>query len=307
MSSMPETGSLLVANTDEKWLEHLRTTDHNEANFWRPSGGNITGIKQGELFLFKLKRPHYTLAGGGTFVSSHKLPITTAWKRYGQANGASTFADFEKNVKSLRAGRASPGAHNEIGCNLICSLFYFSEGQRFEVPEFKPNIVAYKIYTKGKAGYSKLRGNLFERLGQLDMPEVLEPRYGTARVVRSRLGQGTFRDQILESYGHSCSITQEKSVPVLEAAHIKPYSEGGSHDISNGLLLRVDIHKLFDEGYVTVTPEHKFRVSTKLKEEYGNGRDYYARDKQEIHVPEDELLRPDRLALERHNDMIFLG
>ncbi len=45
------------------------------------------------------------------------------------------------------------------------------------------------------------------------------------------------------------------------AAHIIPYGAGGKHEIPNGLLLRADIHKLFDRGYVTVTPKYRFRVS----------------------------------------------
>ena len=43
-----------------------------------------------------------------------------------------------------------------------------------------------------------------------------------------------------------CAVTGEKTLPVLDAAHILPYSKGGSHDVRNGLLLRRDIHSLFD-------------------------------------------------------------
>jgi putative restriction endonuclease len=64
--------------------------------------------------------------------------------------------------------------------------------------------------------------------------------------------------------------------PWPDAAHVYPYAEGGTHDVTNGLLLRRDIHSLFDRGYVTVTPKMRFEVSRRIKEEFENGHDYYA-------------------------------
>jgi len=48
-----------------------------------------------------------------------------------------------------------------------------------------------------------------------------------------------------------------------------------SHEVSNGLLLRSDIHRLFDAGYVTVTPDYEFKVSGRLREDFNNGETYY--------------------------------
>ena len=55
----------------------------------------------------------------------------------------------------------------------------------------------------------------------------------------------------------------------------------------NGLLLRRDIHSLFDAGYVTVTPDFRFEVSRRIKEEFENGRHYYALHGQMINAPEE--------------------
>jgi putative restriction endonuclease len=71
-------------------------------------------------------------------------------------------------------------------------------------------------------------------------------------------------------------VTGEKTLPVLEAAHIKPYAIEGPHQVNNGILLRSDRHKLFDVGYVTVTPEHTLEVSPRLREEWHNGQEYNA-------------------------------
>ncbi|MGA8809307.1 MAG: HNH endonuclease signature motif containing protein [Thermoanaerobaculia bacterium] len=77
--------------------------------------------------------------------------------------------------------------------------------------------------------------------------------YGSEVAVRPRLGQRSFRVAVLDSYGRRCAITNEKTLPVLEAAYIRDYHDFPIHSINNGILLRADIHKLFDSGYVTVT------------------------------------------------------
>jgi putative restriction endonuclease len=63
-------------------------------------------------------------------------------------------------------------------------------------------------------------------------------------------------------------------LPILDAAHIKPYTDGGEHDASNGLLLRTDIHRLFDLGYVTVDEDQRFVVSSRLKADFDNGKHF---------------------------------
>ncbi len=71
-----------------------------------------------------------------------------------------------------------------------------------------------------------------------------------------------------DSYTRRCSVTGEKSLPVLEAAHIKSYAESGPHQTANGLLLRSDIRKLFDTGYISITEDYRIEVSKRIKEEY---------------------------------------
>ena len=68
-------------------------------------------------------------------------------------------------------------------------------------------------------------------------------RYGAPQVVQPRLGQGTFRIAVTSAYG-ACAVSGEHSLPALEAAHLRPYADGGERALSNGLLLRADIHRL---------------------------------------------------------------
>ena len=69
------------------------------------------------------------------------------------------------------------------------------------------------------------------------------PRYGPGQLIYPRLGQGSFKFAVEQAY-QQCAVTKEHSIPALEAAHIKPYSLGGFHQVNNGLLLSADIHKL---------------------------------------------------------------
>ena len=95
-------------------------------------------------------------------------------------------------------------------------------------------------------------------------------------------------------------------MPVLEAAHIKPYAMNGPNNIHNGLLLRADLHKLFDLGFVTVTPNLDVVVSKKIKEQYENGREYYAYHGHQLSViPVVPTQRPDHAFLEWHNEQVF--
>src|SRR5262245_16328860 len=125
--------------------------------------------------------------------------------------------------------------------------------------------------------------------------------YGKPQIVHPRLGQGLFRVLVTEAYSRKCAITGERTVPVLEAAHIKPYSLVMRHEVSNGLLLRSDLHKLFDEGYLTVDPQNRcLVVSKRIKEEFENGRDYYKLDGQPLWEPLQEWAKPLTENLEYH-------
>jgi putative restriction endonuclease len=137
---------------------------------------------------------------------------------------------------------------------------------------------------------------------ELDAP----PAYGAEYLARARLGQGAFRVLVTDAYQRRCAITGEKTLPALDAAHIKPYSENGPHSVSNGLLLRSDWHRLYDGGYVTVTPEFRIEVSSRIREEFSNGRDYYAHHgSQLVVVPSDSWAMPSRQYLDWHNQNIY--
>lgn len=125
--------------------------------------------------------------------------------------------------------------------------------------------------------------------------------------MEQRLGQGAFRSRVTDAYGRRCAVTGERTLPVLEAAHIQPYAKRGPNRVDNGLLLRSDLHRLFDRGLVTIEPDRlTFRVSDRIRDEYSNGRVYYELDgKPLIVLPESSDERPKRAFLEHHRSAIF--
>jgi putative restriction endonuclease len=131
------------------------------------------------------------------------------------------------------------------------------------------------------------------------------PVYGDPRLTPQRLGQQAFQAVVLGAYSRRCAITGDRIRPVLQAAHIKPLPSGGEHRLDNGLLLRSDVHTLYDRGYLGVDPKHRLLVSPRLRAEFGNGEQFYTRVGQPIAVPEHRTDRPNREFLEWHLDTIF--
>jgi putative restriction endonuclease len=87
-----------------------------------------------------------------------------------------------------------------------------------------------------------------------------------------------------------------------------PYSarhQGGEHRLDNGLLLRSDIHTLFDRGYLGVDPQFRLLVSPRLRADFSNGDQFYAKAGQVIELPERRADRPGRESLEWHLDEVF--
>ncbi|HSR53062.1 MAG TPA: HNH endonuclease, partial [Acidobacteriota bacterium] len=137
--------------------------------------------------------------------------------------------------------------------------------------------------------------------------ESIERRFGSEVPIRPRLGQGSFRVIVTDAYERRCAVTGAKILPILEAAHVRPYSSGGEHEVGNGLLLRSDVHTLFDRGYLTVTPERHLEVSKRIRDEFHNGREYYALHGQPLRRPQQAGQSLSEENIRWHNERIYLG
>jgi hypothetical protein len=120
----------------------------------------------------------------------------------------------------------------------------------------------------------------------------------TVRLVRrsvlQRQGQQEFRRRLLAAYRGQCAVTGCKEEGTLQAAHIRPVSSNGDHHISNGLLLRADIHNLFDLGLIAIDENLRINVASTVTE-----REYRELDGKKAHVPSGQSA-PSRSALGWH-------
>jgi len=304
----------VIGITDRDWFEFLGAQlEIDEVNFWRPRDLQRPRFATGTPYIFKLKKAQGgQIVGFGVFVRHSVLPVWMAWQAFGRANGADSLATMRQRIERLRRDPmgAQSGGDYSIGCLMLSTPVFFNRADWIEPPaDWSPNIVQEKSYDLDRGEGARVWEQCLVLARRVIRPNRVGeppsgssgPRYGEPILVRPRLGQGTFRVAVMDAYGRSCAVTTEHSLPVLEAAHIRPYSDGGPHDVSNGLLLRTDIHRLFDTGYVTVSPEAlRFEVSRRLRDDYENGRVYYALHGSPIHQPRQSEERPSREFLEWH-------
>ena len=303
--------NLVIAVTDSDWFEMLRQQPSlGEVNFWAPSATNFRALQPGELFLFKLHAPRNAIVGGGIFAYANVLPCSLAWGAFGEANGARSAQDMRARIARYRRMDPSDRSDFEIGCRILTQPFFFEEQDWIPAPtSWSRNIVSIKTYNTGEPEGLALWEEVTNRLKRDQLASMAEGsgRFGRPQLIRPRLGQGAFRVLVTDIYQRRCAVTRERTLPALEAAHIRPYADGGVHEARNGLLLRRDIHSLFDTGYVTVTPDLRFEVSRRIKEDFENGRDYYALHGRHVRTPQEARQRPDPVALNWHNENSFLG
>ena len=120
--------------------------------------------------------------------------------------------------------------------------------------------------------------------------------------IYARRGQRKFREKLLEIYNQKCAITQCEIVEMLEAAHIYSFKGTETNKVPNGILLRSDIHTLFDLGLISINPDnYTIQVSSKILHDQ-----YYAKLHQtKISLPEKKEYYPNIDSLKNHFENIF--
>lgn len=166
-------------------------------------------------------------------------------------------------------------------------------------------VIGLALVEEWSDGFFLLRG---VRLEELDSPvdqaypiwqlPLEDTRERARALVVRRYGQPKFRAALLKAYGSACAITGTNVIGVLEAAHITPYQGPTSDHLPNGLLLRSDIHALFDLGLIAVDSKSmKCLTATEL-----NSSTYSGLSGQELFLPKDPKDMPSSLALDHHRE-----
>lgn len=304
-----------IGMTDFDWFTHVSALGKiDEVNFWQPKRKqSFQALRPGEPFLFKLYSPLNFIVGGGFFAHSTFLSVGLAWNLFGQKNGAGSLLEMQRRIEQyVPSGSLATGDY-QIGCVVLEQPFFFTRDEWIPAPkDWKPNIVRGKKYDLtsglGKDLWEEVQFRLVARSdGLQDAPVTVEVTDDSEGLGLSalRLGEGSFRVVVIDAYGRRCAVTQERTLPALEAAQIKPSGEGGPRSIQNGILLRSDIRRLLDAGYVTISCDYRLEVSRRIREEFENGRAYYALEGSFLNVPHSKELQPAPEYIRWHNEHLF--
>lgn len=312
----------VVAPTDSRWFDYLRSVAEggrlDEVNFWRPLAQvGFNALKPGEPFFFRLKHPINAVAGYGFFAQFALLPIDIAWQAFGTRNGDISIDRFVARIAEYRRETPAEAALGKrpLACILLREAHFLREDEWLSWDrgeDWSPNLMTYKSYDISTGPGLKLaallhNGKPVELVSEFQLMSE-DARLREQALLAVREGQGSFRVRVLSAYQWRCAVTGERSLPTLDAAHIQPYLGPASNHLQNGVTLRADIHRLFDSGYVTITPDYRFEVSRRLRDDFENGGDYYRlRGSLLIALPADPSKQPNRQALDWHNTRVFRG
>lgn len=145
------------------------------------------------------------------------------------------------------------------------------------------------------------RANIESKL-DFNPENLTDARERTNRAIVQRQGQSKFRSELLKAYGGKCAITDCDAEAALEAAHIFPYLGTETNHVTNGLLLRADIHTLFDLYLISIDPDtSKIVVSTSLINTC-----YKELNGKILKSPQDYAASPSQQALVRHYETFLL-
>lgn len=310
---------IYCAVTDNDWFDYLRACPQlTEVNFWKPAPQPFKAVGEGGIFAFKLKAPRSKIGGYGVLTTSADAQIGLAWDAFGEGNGMPDLGTFIAKIRSIRHS-ADINQYSLIGVRVLVHCVFFDEREWFDPPRgWAANIVTGKTYPSGTIAADDLLRKLEMRGGGFADP--IKPRsfgdgfmetpasgYLAPIPVRPRIGQGAFRINVSRAYENECALSGTRVTPALDAAHIRPFSAGGDHSIQNGLLLRRDIHSVFDAGFATIDEDRRFVVSGKVATTFNNGHEYRRLHGQQLRTPANPNWRPSESYLSWHRENRFVG
>jgi len=236
-----------------------------------------SSIGKGATELYSDKQPVFEKDGSWTYLYRHEIS---------SSKDPTTLPRNKALIKNMQdAVPVAVFLQLDVGRYLILGLAY--------VTHYNPRTGYFFLM-----GTSVASGSLSVEPGttseSLDIDADTRKFQETRQAVRQ--GQGKFRLDLLDAYSSRCAATDYDVSEGLEAAHIRPYRGAHTNETRNGILLRADIHNLFDYGIVGVDPEAmKVVLNQRARESK-----YASLHGQQLRLPDDPKCQPDRELLLRH-------
>lgn len=267
-----------MSNDRQIWV--LGNPDKTELGF--PDRADLEKYIAKDIFEVESRRYRYTLA---------RFADVIVLSRDGLAFG---HFDIDEKVTPTDADRdAYPKVKHVY---LVSKSSLYAEAVPLSKLEIKLGRFGHKMTEGEFSQLLSLAGEVAEYSGEIRLPDSVTDLERLLQEVKRRLGQTEFRASLIEAYGGKCAITACDVLDALEAAHIVPHSEVESSDPSNGLLLRADIHTLFDRHLFGINPKTKIvQVAARL-----SSSSYQDLNGATLAPSNDETSRPSPVSLEAH-------
>lgn len=277
------------AVTNRDWYEYQKAHGFTSfINFWTPTFWT-TKLKPGDILVFKLANSADEIGGYGTIVDYKKQKREDAWIEFGRRNGFDTKEEFVTSLTKANKGRSV-----ESGSMVLKDVVFFDPPVR--LADYGLTLrKGFETYTWGPDPFP-----FKQQIPTTQSDFKLIPPKKKKKGVQSvtiREGQDLFHALISRVYGYKCCVTGETTPELLQAAHIQDYISKESHHVQNGLLLRIDIHKLFDSGLLYIDQSYRVHVSKQVK-----SQEYLDLDGKRISLPANQSEQPSKEALQFKED-----
>ena len=258
-----------IAPTDINWFEQIRSDglNGNVIKFWTPTPWNVKTLKEGDRLYFMLKSPIRKIGGYGKFLQYKNMKANDAWSLYGRDNGVENLTQLISRTSAyIKKNTDHEIIDNpEIGCILLKEPIFFEDDEFMTEKDFgvsfPTQVVKLKYFkSKEKLSFKKIPIKDFK----LILSKNIKKRISSQK---ERKGQARFRREVLSAYQNLCAISSTGLKEVLEAAHIQQYISEESNNIQNGICLRADLHKMLDNGLLSINSEYEVKISSLVKDE----------------------------------------
>ncbi len=286
-----------ISPTDIEWFKFLRREGLNsEINFWTPTPWNVSQLSSGDKLYFMLKSPIRKIGGYGQFVEYQNMGLNDAWNKFGLKNGCVSKIELINRLDNYKAANSSDGrsvTESEIGCIILTNSVFYDDDKFLDLDNYDISFSKYIVKMKYFSEKDPLELDSELTSNDFELRPITIEKLKRSRFVTYRKGQSRFQSIITAAYSNKCCITDETTPELLEAAHIQPYIDLESHHVKNGLLLRIDLHKLYDSGLMYIDEYFKVHISPEVKSKY-----YQSLNGVTIKLPENKNDYPSIAALQ---------
>lgn len=285
-----------ISPTDLNWFTLLKNQGLNsKINFWTPTPWNITKLSRGDKLYFMLKAPIRKIGGFGEFFEYKNMTINEAWNNFGFRNGCSSKQELVERLDKYKGKHSTDQRSvldSEIGCIILDNAEFWDEEEFQNLDDYEIDFSRYIVKIKYFDEPDILSTETSITSDSFELLPINTEKLKKARMITDRKGVGVFKAKIARAYSNKCCITSDETIELLEAAHIQPYLEKNSNHVSNGLLMRVDFHRMYDNGLVYIDHNFTIHISPEVKSQYY--RDF---NKRKISLPNSSSLLPSKEAL----------